>query len=227
MVPFGRIRTLQMNLPWIRTLLLQLARKVTGVFNSIKEALPTFEEDVKHQTVQQDEELDGNASSRHGPMSKSFLFPDFFANSTSTSPIISPSREQSEMPKFENPTETLGLSCCNIEFCSSNAEVNKLLIVQKNNCNLPQKKKQLIFLSPDFFFRNRNSKLRWIFWCNASIRAAVIRAKYLTSTRRRNVTRLWSENYAKFVLKVRSPNTVTQKLHKVRLWKQFSTELAL
>ena len=77
----------------------KLTRRVTGVFNSIKEALPTFEESSvdSWKTDESDIAATGceDKSSPHHQVQKSFLFPDFLvaASSSAASPLASPMTE--------------------------------------------------------------------------------------------------------------------------------------
>ena len=72
----------------------KLTRRVTGVFNSIKEALPTFEESSVDSWKTDESDIAEDKSSSQ--VQKSFLFSDFLvaaASSSAASPLASPMTE--------------------------------------------------------------------------------------------------------------------------------------
>ena len=82
---------------------------MTGVFNTIKDALPNFE----------DEQLDnfGNAQTTTTQKpAKTFLLPDFFTSSNVTTPLImSPSTEQTDSYSKEGTKVGFRFVPCQIE----------------------------------------------------------------------------------------------------------------
>ena len=77
----------------------KLTRKVTGVFNSIKEALPTFEESSVDSWKTDESDIaaaEDKPSTQQQQVQKSFLFSDFLvaaASSSAASPLASPMTE--------------------------------------------------------------------------------------------------------------------------------------
>ena len=108
----------------------KLTRRVTGVFNSIKEALPTFEETDTSSSWQADIPEGGDSpegsktSSQHQPTApKSFLFPDFLtaaSSSSAASPLASPMIEASarSLANFEQ------FSCRDVQVSQAIVEVS-------------------------------------------------------------------------------------------------------
>ena len=106
------------------------ASKVSGVLNTIKDALPNFEDDEQENCSSSyiyksgvNTNLDESIKSTALKSTKSFLLPDFFTTSNTSTPYISPSIDivdnssKEKSGNNEDPAQNIGFKFlpCDIE----------------------------------------------------------------------------------------------------------------
>ena len=111
------------------------SKKVTGVFNSIKDAFPNFEEDqsetfsnVNNYKLESKLNLEYSTKTSGFKSTKSFLLPDFFTSSNVPTPNVSPSIENPCLYTKENSKVDGGdPQKIRFKFAACDVEVNLLL----------------------------------------------------------------------------------------------------
>ena len=108
----------------------KLTRRVTGVFNSIKEALPTFEESSVDSWKTDESDIAGGEDKPSTQVQKSFLFPDFLvaASSSAASPLASPMTEtpRSVVSNYDQ------FSCRHVPVTHASSSSSKVGLLQKS-----------------------------------------------------------------------------------------------